>query len=92
MKGRVADGRLTGIERSGDLEGKQVFLLGNNENPDKIEAKIYYDPIYEEPSDSSGGMDRYRFKTWITWKDYTSARNDVKKTRVLEMVMLEYPL
>lgn len=92
MKGRIADGRLSGVERSGNLDGKQVYLLGNDEDPDRIAAKIYYDPIFKEPADSSGGMDRYRLKAWITWQDYTSARYDVKKMREVEMVMLEFPL
>ena len=92
MKGRIADGRLSGIERGGNLDGEKVFLLGDDENPDIIEAKIFYDPIHKEPADSTGGMDRYRFKAWITWQDFTSARHNVTKTREVEMVMLEFPL
>lgn len=91
LKGRVADGKLSSYERSGNIQGEPIFLLGDEKEPDRIPAKLFYDPIIEEPADSTGNIDRYRLRAWITWQDY-STKKQVVKSREIEMVMMEFPL
>lgn len=91
LKGRVADGKMSSYERGGNLQGEQIFLMGEEVEPDRVPAKLYYDPILKEQADSTGNIDRYRIRAWITWQDY-STKKQVVKSREVEMVMMEFPL
>jgi prepilin-type N-terminal cleavage/methylation domain len=41
MKGRIADGKLSIIERSGNLQGETIYLFGNQHSQTKLAAKYF---------------------------------------------------
>ena len=92
MKGRIADGKLSVIERSGDLQGETVYLFGNKYSQTKLAAKIYYEPITIMYTDSTSNIDRFLLKSWIEWEDFSTPANKVIKREEIEMVMMEFPL
>tara|TARA_B110000438_G_C15628966_1_gene570066 strand:- start:317 stop:784 length:468 start_codon:yes stop_codon:yes gene_type:complete len=92
MKGRIADGKLSIIERSGDLQGETIYLFGNKHSQTKLAAKIFYDPITRLLTDSTSNIDRYLLKSWIEWEDFSTPSRKVLKRQEIEMVMMEFPL
>ena len=92
LKGRIADGNLSVVERSGDLQGETVYLFGNQHSQTKLAAKIYYEPITILYTDSASSVDRFLLKSWIEWEDFSTPTNKVVKREDIEMVMMEFPL
>ena len=92
MKGRIADGKLSIIERSGDLQGETIYLFGNKHSQTKLAAKIFYDPITRLLTDSTSNIDRYLLKSWIEWEDFSTPSRKVLKRQEIEMVMMEFPV
>ena len=92
MKGRIADGKLSIVERSGNLQGETIYLFGNQHSQTKLAAKIFYDPITKLLTDSTSNVDRYLLKSWIEWEDFSTPSQQVVKREEIEMVMMEFPL
>ena len=92
MKGRIADGKLSIVERSGNLQGETIYLFGNQHSQTKLAAKIFYDPITRLSTDSTSNVDRYLLKSWIEWEDFSTPSQQVVKREEIEMVMMEFPL
>jgi len=92
LKGRIADGKLSVVERSGNLQGETVYLFGNQHSQTKLAAKIYYEPITILYTDSTSSVDRFLLKSWIEWEDFSTPTNKVVKREDIEMVMMEFPL
>lgn len=91
MKGRIADDQLSVTERMGDLQGKTVYLFGNQFETTKLPATIYYNPITLVQTDSSSNIDRYLLKAWIKWEDFSTPSQKVAKREDIEMVMMAFP-
>ena len=92
MKGRIADGKLSITERSGNLQGETIYLFGNQHSQTKLAAKIFYDPVTRLMTDSTSNVDRYLLKSWIEWEDFSTPSRNVVKREEVEMVMMEFPL
>jgi len=92
MKGRIADGKLSIIERSGNLQGETIYLFGNQHSQTKLAAKIFYEPVTKLLTDSTSNVDRYLLKSWIEWEDFSTPSKKVVKREDIEMVMMEFPL
>ena len=92
MKGRIADGKLSIIERSGNLQGETIYLFGNQHRQTKLAAKIFYEPVTKLLTDSTSNVDRYLLKSWIEWEDFSTPSRKVVKREDIEMVMMEFPL
>ena len=92
MKGRIADGKLSIIERSGNLQGETIYLFGNQHSQTKLAAKIFYEPVTKLLTDSTSNVDRYLLKSWIEWEDFSTPSRKVVKREDIEMVMMEFPL
>ena len=92
MKGRIADGKLSIIERSGNLQGETIYLFGNQHSQTKLAAKIFYEPVTKLLTDSTSNVDRYILKSWIEWEDFSTPSRKVVKREDIEMVMMEFPL
>ena len=92
MKGRIADGKLSIIERSGNLQGETIYLFGNQHSQTKLAAKIFYEPVAKLLTDSTSNVDRYLLKSWIEWEDFSTPSRKVVKREDIEMVMMEFPL
>tara|TARA_B000000460_G_scaffold79164_1_gene55264 strand:- start:916 stop:1383 length:468 start_codon:yes stop_codon:yes gene_type:complete len=92
MKGRIADGKLSIIERSGNLQGETVYLFGNQHSQTKLAAKIFYEPVTKLLTDSTSNVDRYLLTSWIEWEDFSTPSKKVVKREDIEMVMMEFPL
>lgn len=92
MKGRIADGNLSIIERAGNLQGKTVYLFGDQFEKTKLPATIYYNPITLVQTDSTSNIDRYLLKAWIKWEDFSTPSQKAVKREEIEMVMMEFPL
>ena len=92
MKGRIADGKLSITERSGNLQGETIYLFGNQHSQTKLAAKIFYDPVTRLITDSTSNVDRYLLKSWIEWEDFSTPSRNVVKREEVEMVMMEFPL
>ena len=92
MKGRIADGKLSIIERSGNLQGETVYLFGNQHSQTKLAAKIFYEPVTKLLTDSTSNVDRYLLTSWIEWEDFSTPSQKVVKREDIEMVMMEFPL
>tara|TARA_B100000315_G_scaffold260459_1_gene322080 strand:- start:21186 stop:21638 length:453 start_codon:yes stop_codon:yes gene_type:complete len=91
MKGRIADGNLSVTERAGDLQGKTVYLFGNQFETTKLTATIYYNPLALVQTDSSSNIDRYLLKAWIKWEDFSTPSRKAVNREDIEMVMMEFP-
>ncbi|MEC8839093.1 MAG: prepilin-type N-terminal cleavage/methylation domain-containing protein [Candidatus Neomarinimicrobiota bacterium] len=92
MKGRIADGKLSIIESSGNLQGETIYLFGNQHSQTKLAAKIFYEPVTKLLTDSTSNVDRYLLKSWIEWEDFSTPSRKVVKREDIEMVMMEFPL
>ena len=92
MKGRIADGKLSIIERSGNLQGETIYLFGNQHSQTKLAAKIFYEPVTKLLTDSTSNVDRYLLTSWIEWEDFSTPSKKVVKREDIEMVMMEFPL
>jgi prepilin-type N-terminal cleavage/methylation domain-containing protein len=92
MKGRIADGKLSIIERSGNLQGETIYLFGNQHSQTKLAAKIFYEPVTKLLTDSTSNVDRYLLKSWIEWEDFSTPSQKVVKREDIVMVMMEFPL
>ena len=92
MKGRIADGKLSIIERSGNLQGETVYLFGNQHSQTKLAAKIFYEPVTKLLTDSTSNVDRYLLTSWIEWEDFSTPSKKVVKREDIKMVMMEFPL
>ena len=86
MKGRIADGKLSIIERSGNLQGETIYLFGNQHSQTKLAA------VTKLLTDSTSNVDRYLLKSWIEWEDFSTPSKKVVKREDIEMVMMEFPL
>ena len=92
-KGRVADGSISIGNLTGDLQGQQVYLVGNSQSQHKITGRLFYDidNVDAETEYGSAIFSRYRIDCWIEWKDYLqTGKNDnqlVTKSRKLSTVM-----
>jgi len=92
-KGRVADGSISSNDLIGDLQGQQLYLVGNNQSQYKLPARLYYDIDILDSETEFGNTDynRYNIECWIDWKDYFQtgkAENQlVIKSRKLSTVM-----
>lgn len=92
-KGRVADGSISNSDLSGDLQGKQIYLVGNTQSQYKVRARLFYD-IDNLDSETEFGVtnyNRYNIDCWIEWKDYLQTGKTenqlVTKSRNLSTVM-----
>ena len=92
MKGRIADGKLSIIESSGNLQGETIYLFGNQHSQTKLAAKIFYEPVTKLLTDSTSNVDRYLLTSWIEWEDFSTPSKKVVKREDIEMVMMEFPL
>ena len=94
-QGRVADDRLSMVEKAGDNLGKQIYLVGNSNSNLKVPAKLYYNLVKQNSKYNSPVYNAYKIKVWITWQDYFLQENDpyygdVVHERILETVMIAY--
>ena len=90
-QGRVADDRLSMVEKAGDNLGKQIYLVGNSNSNLKVPAKLYYNLVKQNSKHNSPVYNAYK----ITWQDYFLQENDpyfgdVVHERILETVMIAY--
>lgn len=92
-KGRVADGSISMSNLNGDLQGQQVYLVGNSQSQHKIEGRLFYDIDHLDSETEYGdtNYERYNIDCWIEWKDYfQTGKNEnqlVTKARKLSTVM-----
>ncbi len=92
-QGRVADDRLSMVEKAGDNLGKQIYLVGNSNSNLKVPAKLYYNLVKQNSKYNSPVYNAYKIKVWITWQDYFLQEDDpyfgdVVHERILETVMI----
>ena len=96
-KGRVADGNLSPLERAGDPDGDDVYLVGDLGKKHSIRAKLYYDLDRLDRFNDFGSTDftRYELECWIRWNDRFitppgSYAGDVVQERRLSTIMTEF--
>ena len=93
-QGRIADGKLSIVEKAGDHLGKQIYLVGNSSSDFKVPATLYYDFEKQNSKYNSPVYDAYKIKVWIHWQDFFLQENDpnIVHERILETVMASYNL
>jgi len=71
-KGRVADGQLSPSERAGDLDGKEIYLVGSQGKRYTLKAQLYYELNQLDRHTNYGVTDfkRYELICWIQWSDF----------------------
>jgi len=98
-KGRVADGNLSPLERAGDPDGDDVYLVGALGKKNSIQAKLYYDLDRLDRFNDFGSTDftRYELECWIRWNDRFitppgSYAGDVVQERKLSTIMTVFEI
>ena len=98
-KGRVADGNLSPLERAGDPDGDDVYLVGALGKKNSIQAKLYYDLDRLDRFNDFGSTDftRYELECWIRWNDRFitppgSYSGDVVQERKLSTIMTVFEI
>ena len=94
-QGRVADNKLSVIERAGDYTGKHVYLVGDSNSSIKVPALLYYSLQLQNTNVNNSSYKAYNIKVWIRWQNYflqegDTHENDLVHERILETVMIAY--
>ena len=97
-KGRIASGKLSISDISGDYLGKEIYLIGDEDEQSgtKVMAKIYYSMDEVNTSYNNNSYEAYSLKVWIKWSDFMMKpdrdNQDTHKEheRTLETVIMVY--
>jgi len=89
-KGRVADGQLSISEKAGNVQGKTIYLEGDQFSKHKVQATLYLDPIRFVESSHPGGLRRWELHARIRWQDFSFSTKSVTRERELSMIMTQF--